>query len=461
MGLLSEYDLYRIPYSLLETEQLEHFFEEKALEGHLIKKLSCGRENGSFLSVSPGKYHFSIGFYDREVTEREEKSERFLEFCRRWEENGWEYNASLKNLATFYSKGEEKPPVPGRFYLSGCSSEPYKVTARAENRALFSMTWIYLLLVILYIFLVLQGPQRYRSRAAESLWNLALGLIPFWFWDVFIISVKIRQRIALRYLKETGRIPKFRFFWDEAAFNTAGSLVLAIFVLICGVLELAEKTSFFSLSAILSAATILLFLYLEYRRKKDRYLWLRRGISIVPFILLAISLYNYPFERDYRFQTKDAEWNYESLSEKESVFSQGMDPEELGWGEVVHNFYVNSSNLVCESERIIYRNVLGEGHGDMRTGEYVRKLRYVGTLKVELKKETYLKPYLQQKKLSLDGSMLLDTGGRMKYYLTQTGKEIIGTRGKEVVVYFLNNYDEQTFDPEDGRLREEIKRLEQ
>ena len=46
----------------------------------------------------------SINFlsaYLTEVTKEVERSERFLEFRQRWEENGWEYNAPLKNLVTF------------------------------------------------------------------------------------------------------------------------------------------------------------------------------------------------------------------------------------------------------------------------------------------------------------------------------------------------------------------------
>ena len=109
MGLVKEYDTYPIPYSLVETERLERFFEQKAAEGHLIKNLCFGYGRGSFQQVMMGKYQFSIGIFDREVTKEVERSERFLEFRQRWEENGWEYNAPLKNLVTFYSKGDVRP----------------------------------------------------------------------------------------------------------------------------------------------------------------------------------------------------------------------------------------------------------------------------------------------------------------------------------------------------------------
>ena len=49
----------------------------------------------------------------------------------------------------------------------------------------------------------------------------------------------------------------------------------------------------------------------------------------------------------------------------------------------------------------------------------------------------------------------------MKYYLTQTGKEIIGVIGKTVVIYFLNTYDERSFSLQDGKLLKELERLEQ
>ena len=51
--------------------------------------------------------------------------------------------------------------------------------------------------------------------------------------------------------------------------------------------------------------------------------------------------------------------------------------------------------------------------------------------------------------------------GEMNYYLTQTGKEIIGVNGKTVVIYFLNTYDERSFNPQDKKLLEELEILEQ
>ena len=55
MGLVKEYDTYPIPYSLVETERLERFFEQKAAEGHLIKNLCFGYGRGSFQQVMRGK----------------------------------------------------------------------------------------------------------------------------------------------------------------------------------------------------------------------------------------------------------------------------------------------------------------------------------------------------------------------------------------------------------------------
>ena len=50
---------------------------------------------------------------------------------------------------------------------------------------------------------------------------------------------------------------------------------------------------------------------------------------------------------------------------------------------------------------------------------------------------------------------------RDRYYLTQTGKEIVGLRGTDIVIYFLNSYDERTFSPDDSRLLAKINWLEQ
>lgn len=79
-GLFSEYDSYYIPYSLLETERLERYFEQRAKEGHLIKKYSYGRQNGKFIPAAPAQYHFSIGVYHKSVTKETEHEKQFEEF---------------------------------------------------------------------------------------------------------------------------------------------------------------------------------------------------------------------------------------------------------------------------------------------------------------------------------------------------------------------------------------------
>lgn len=462
-GLVKDYDTFRIPYSLTETEQLERFFEKKAGEGHMIKSLSSFGQRGDFLMTAPGKYHFSIGIYGKKVTKEEEKTEQFMEFRQRWEESGWIYDAALKNLVVFYSSKEERPTVPYTVYPPCRPEGAREVTVKEENKALLSMSVINLLLAIPYLFLFAINPIRrnHHYELLELLSCLCIVLTLFWIWVTPAIAMKLRQREAVRYRKETGSVPEFYLFWDELTLNTAGSLALSIVGIIFGLKSLAFRTTALSAAAFLVTAVYTIFLYQEYRKKRDRYYGVKRFISVTAFLLLIAAFCFYPYQETYRYAPSGADWLMGSKAEEREVISQGLSPEELGWGEEEYNFYMDTSNMACRSERIIFHRQETEYAMDIRRDDYEKNSRYIGTVQAELRKETYRNLYLKQKKLSLDGSILLDTKGEMNYYLTQTGKEIIGVSGKKVVIYFLNTYDERSFNPQDGKLLKELEKLEQ
>lgn len=462
-GLVKDYDKFRIPYSLTETEQLERFFERKAGEGHLIKMLSDFGQRGDFLMTAPGKYHFSIGIYGKKVTKEEEKTERFMEFRQRWEESGWIYDTALKNLVVFYSREVERPTVPYTVYPPSRPEGPWEVTVKEENKALLGMSMMYLLLTIPYLLIFISNPIRrnHHYEPLELLSCLCIALALLWIWETPAIAMKLRQREAVRYRKETGRVPEFYLFWDELTLNTVGSMVISIVGITCGLKSLAFRTTAFAALALLVASAYMILLYNEYRKKRERNYGVKRFISVIPFLLLIAAFCFYPYQGTYRYALSGADWITGSTAQEREVISQGLSPEELGWGEEEYSFYIDTSNMACRSERVIFHRQETEGVFDIRRDVYERNSRYIGTVQAELRKETYLNLYLKQKKLSLDGSVLLDTKGEVKYYLTQTGKEIIGVSGKMVVIYFLNTFDERSFNPQDGKLLKELKRLEQ
>lgn len=460
-SLFSEYDTYYIPYSLLETEQLERYFEQKAEKGYLIKKYAYGRQNGKFQPIAPAKYHFSIGIYDKKVTDEEENTERYEEFRKKWEQYGWRYDTSIYNLIIFYSDQVERPPVPDTDSHAGGQEDKMKVTVKEENRTLLRMSVVNFLCLIPYLLLFFVGPFRYKyyGGGSELVTGLFFTFLMFWTWETPGLVILLRQRAALRIKKETGRIPNRVQFWEEAALNSTGYLAVAVLVLIFGSIQLSKKMVILSALAILSAGLLLLLLCIEYRNKKNRYGGYKRFAAIIPLILLVFAVMLYPHRFNYRFQTSDSR-SYSGRTEVERQTADvGMKPENLGWGKTDYSFYTDTSNLACEWERITYQNEMSGYFGNYNRG-YVESLKYIGTLTAKLRKEKYLRRYLAQKELSVDGGILLDTDTEMRYYLTQTGKEIIGTKENDVVIYFLNHYDERSFDPEDKRLIEEIKRLD-
>lgn len=462
-GLVKDYDSFRIPYSLTETEQLERFFERKAEEGYLIKMLSNFGQRGDFLMTARGKYHFSIGIYGKKVTKEEEKTEQFLEFRQRWEESGWIYNAALKNLVVFYSREEERPTVPYTVYPPCRPEGPREVTVKEENKALLSMVLMNLLLAIPYLFIFAINPIRrnHHYEPLELVSCLCIALTLFWIWETPAAATKLRQREAKRYRRETGSVPEFYLFWDEMTLNTVGSMVVGITGITCGLKSLAFRTTTLSAAAFLVTVVYMIFLYQEYKKKRDRNYGVKRFISIIPFLLLIAAFCFYPYQGTYRYAPSGADWLMGSTAQEREVISLGLGPEELGWGEEEYNFYIDTSNMACRSERVIFHRQETEDARDIRRDDYEKNSRYIGTVQAELRKETYLNLYLKQKKLSLNGSVLLDTKGEMKYYLTQTGKEIIGVSGEKVVIYFLNTYDERSFNAQDGKLLKELERLEE
>ena len=118
----------------------------------------------------------------------------------------------------------------------------------------------------------------------ENLACLFFFTLLYWIWLTAGLSIKLRQRRALRYKEETGSIPDFILFWDEPALNAAGCLPFAVPMLICGVRELAQVSSLLSVLAVLSALLILVFLYRDYRKGVVRYRGLKRArFSSRPF----------------------------------------------------------------------------------------------------------------------------------------------------------------------------------
>lgn len=462
-GLVKDYDTFRIPYSLSETEQLERFFERKAGEGYMIKKLSNFGQRGDFLMTAQGKYHFSIGIYGKKVTKEEEKTEQFTEFRQRWEESGWIYDTSLKNLVVFYSREEARPTVPYTVYPPCHPEGPWEVTVKEENKAMLCMTGMNLLLAVPYLILFIMNLFRrtHHFKPLELLACICIALALFWIWETPVIGMKLRQREAVRHRNGKGSVPEFYLFWDEITLNMVGSMIISIIGISCGLKNLAFRTTVLSAAAFLITSGYLIFLHKEYRKKTDRKYGIKRFISVTPFLILIAAFSFYPYQETYRYGISGEEWYMGSTEEERTVIAQGLSPEELGWGEEEYGFYMNTSNMACKSERIIFRRLDMGNTFDFRSSEYEKNCRYIGTVQAELKKETYLNLYLKQKKLSLEGSVLLDMDGEMNYYLTQTGKEIIGVNGKTVVIYFLNTYDERSFNPQDKKLLEELEILEQ
>lgn len=462
-GRVKDYDKFRIPYSLTETEQLERFFERKAEEGYLIKMLSNFGQKGDFLMTPQGKYHFSIGIYGKRVTKEEEKTEQFLEFRQRWEESGWIYDTAFKNLVVFYSREEARPTVPYTVYPPCHPEGAWEVTVKEENKAMLCMTGMNLLLAVPYLTFFFMNLFRHARHfeLQEILACTCIVLTLFWIWETPVIAMKIRQKEAVRYRKEAGSVPEFHLFWDEVTLNTAGSMIISIIGMSCGFKSLAFRTTVFSAAAFLVVAAYMIFMHAEYRKKTDRNYGVKRFVSITPFLILIAAFCFYPYQGSHRYAPSGADWRTGSTAEEREVISHGLNPEELDWGDEEYSFYIDTSNMACRSERIIFHSLETENTIGVRAREYEKNSRYIGTVQAELRKEKYLNLYLKQKKLSLDGSVLLDTNGEMKYYLTQTGKEIIGVSGEKVVIYFLNTYDGRSFNSQDGKLLKELERLEQ
>lgn len=449
-----------LPCSFLELSELERVFEKNAEEGLMIHKLSIAGTQGRYRKSAPGKGHIAIGAYDKMLSEAVQNSPEFERFVRGFVGHGWQQLCCFLNLAVFYSEEEERPPVPSAaraFYEKGV----YRLTARKER------IWLLMrMLGVLFSALIFAGgfgiswsiiESSYRQRGYAAPMTVFLLLLFLAFLSG-TLSLSFRHIRACRYLRRGERVPEFEAFWNSEAIMLLCGVLLAVSCIVFGMMEYNPKALMYGgMGAALSGAAFI-WNYSNYKRGKREEFARRFSLVIACFITFLMMCVSYPLPGEYRFQSSSGRQGDWREAKTRRILETGMDPAQMGWYGSTDSFYEENRNLLCHEELVIY--FVDDRDWMRRSGNGYDKYRYVGTMRAELREEPYLERYLRGKGLSLDGAEKLSAGERLSYYLTESGKEIIGTSGTEVVIYFLSTYDERSFQPEDEKLLEAIARLE-
>ncbi len=458
---MGNYVKENIPYSFLETDQIERFLTDKAREGLWLKKTASFYPSGKFEDRPPGICHYAAAMYGRRVTGKEKEAGQFKEFCRKWEECGWEYVCPCQCLVIFSSQEEERPPEPdGKASWRMGEEAMLQGACRTENFSILACMAGQIPLALFYLFLLV-NPILRRGSSLHPQLCVFIGCMIYFMWITEPLERKLRQRKARHYLLEQRHVPDFAVFGNESRLLMCGAIVTGLSGAVMGLRELSVSGVRWSLGAVLASVILLLIsLWPRWRpRWRDRWFaGLLRFLGAIPMLMVLLAVILISDGQNYRFMRSEAKYYDYHDGETEHIAVLGLSPEDIGFGDERGNQCVPQPNLACTGETVIYWEERADV--DFRRRDYGRALRYVGTVKAELKKPGALKRYLEQKKLSLDGSVPLELGGRRDYYLTKSGKEIIGVDGNDVVIYFLNQYDERSFQADDPKLLSAVKRLE-
>ena len=458
---MGNYVKENIPYSLLETDQIERFLTDKARDGLWLKKTASFYPSGKFEDRPPGICHYAAAMYGRRVTGKEKEAGQFKEFCRKWEECGWEYVCPCQCLVIFSSQEEERPPEPDSKASWKMGEETMLQSAcRTENLSILVCVAGEIPITLFYLFLLVH-PQLRRGNPFHLLFYVLIGCLLSFLWITAPLERKLRQKKARDYLMKQHGIPDFDIFGMEGRLLMCAAIVTGLVGAVMGVRELSVSGFRLSLGAVLASVLLLwISLWPRWRaRWRDRWFaGLLRLLGAIPMLMVLLAVFLIPSGKNYRYMRSEAKFYDYNDSKRDQVAALGLSPEDIGFGEEWGAQCVSQPNLVCTGETVIYREEMTDV--DYRRKDYGKALRYVGTIKAELKKPGALERYLEQKKLSLDGSVPLELGGRRDYYLTKSGKEIIGVDGNDVVIYFLNQYDERSFQADDPKLLSAVKRLE-
>lgn len=451
-----EYTKDQIPYSLLETGRIEAFLTDKAKKDFVLKEAARFYPSGKFGERLYENYRYSVAMYGRRVTKEEAETERFKQFCSKWEENGWEYVCPYQTLVVFSSHAEERPPEPEEKNSWWRDETVIDAACREENFSILVCLAGQLPLSLLYTFIFV-NPWMNREGVPGPLLSLLIWSILFFLWITAPLERKLRQRKARRFLREQHRVPEFEIFGNEGRLMALGAIIAGSLAVMLGIWELSARTVWMAAGAVLFSALLIPVSLWPHWRKKGTAVILK-VLGLLPVLVAVLSIVALTNVRNYRFMRSGAEFYSYDDKEGDKLIELGISPEEIGFGDEWISSCVSQPNLACDSEKVIYREE--KGNVDYGKPDYGKELRYVGTVRAELKKPEYLDAYLKQKKVTLEKNTRLALDGRREYYLTGSGKEIVGVDGSDVVIYFLNLYDERSFQANDPKLLAAVERLD-
>lgn len=461
---MNGYNKYTIPCSLLDIQGLEKFFEKKAEKGNLIRDFSKNTNVGRFEEVQKGKYHFCIDIYRKNICKSDESDPEFSAYIDECESVGWTYTCTYKNLVIFYSKDEERPLELKRNQIAA-KQYLHDITRMEEKKILaYQVLWPFLVVSVCLIVLC-WGFLKDGTSKNMDIWICSMFFVTgLTAANISGTIAKYIQNIRIGKALETGKEHLLKpAFWDDDMVMSMALLITGFVLFLCSYQMLAIKSAILASCAVIISAVLLCLGRIRYRiGKKCQYSSAVRVCSIVPIILLSLSLGLIPSMGSYRYQIRSGRFGYSQTDQEEAVKELGLRPEMIGWGETDFTFLHKNQNPLCSYEYLIYQ-VQNFNLSLENSSDYEKTLRYIGTAAAKIKNEKVLQSYLKQKDINLKRSYSFELLPDVSSYIEENGKAQIHIKGDLVVIFFVNEYDERSFDIIDlGKLevyRENLEKI--
>lgn len=449
----------QLPCHLIDIHYLERFLEKSAGEGYLLAGFDRLFENGKFREVMAGNYHFCVDLYKKVLKKKDLASDEFEEYKDVCGQSGWTFCCAYKNLVVFYSQEKERP-------MELQTDEPIalellrRITLQTERQILLwraggAMLWAVLFAGIYVGSYLKKG---YLDISPSSSGNVVICLS---IWGVPVIGAWIQYLFMAGKIKKGIPLLRTRPYWDRETMLNLAFLLMLAFLSFAGYRAGVGLVTALGLAGAVILALVLAVRYDQYRKGRlgegANLDTVCRLISIIPVLFVFAAIALLPREGNFRYElvSEASDTIYNQTTEDRRVITLGIGKKDLGWDGEESEFYHINQTRFSDREWLIYymdTTSITEALKDPR-----RKARYVGTMIVRLNKKEMLSAYLKQKELDLTGSKEFQAADGFESFLTESGKEMVHVNGNLVVVHFLNEFDEKSFDVGDPGLLEALK----
>ncbi len=270
----------------LDYKAMESYLEEMAMKGWMLKKMN--KVFATFEMISPKKIHFTVDIFEKAGALMREEKEDAGKYRSLYEETGWSFIDSKRQLQFFCSEAEERPPS----IRTNLETEKRMVSSSLWKRQVGGNLYTLLLFSGFIFFLYPIGIESFQSNTSLAI----VAVLP-----VFLISTLINLvylfvwRYRMKKSVKKGEVistPDYRKARTKAWMLNGLPVILALLVLIALLMDFTSGSSP-RFMVLFTTAMIFLISHVvsivkegKSDKKSHRLLYLGLGVVSILFVMV-------------------------------------------------------------------------------------------------------------------------------------------------------------------------------